>query len=258
VSEALTTRRRIVVTLDSAAVDAADLESLMRLARRLGADLEGVFVEDSDLLRLADMTFLREYRPTSQRAESFESARIQQEFRVLARRAERVLAESAARRGVALSFRTWRGSIERELLSGVEADILAVMRLGTITFQPARRRVPELVSTYYDGSEEPAKALLTAAELAAGNDDISLQVLLSHGKDVAKASLRERAQAALSNHPGKVVYRCLEDDSVAGLLKVLYDTGSAALVMQRANAMLNKTSLRQYLSRLQCPLFLVR
>lgn len=253
-----TTRRRIVVTLDSAQVEPGDLESLLRLADRLDADLEGVFVEDSDLLRLADMTFLREFRPTSQRAESFQSGRIQQELRVLARRAERALAEAAERRGVTVSFRTWRGSIERELLSEIEADILAVMRLGAIAFQPSRRRVPELVSACFDGSDESARALATAADLATDNDDISLQVIMMPGPETGSDELRERAASLLAEHSGNVVYRFLEDKTVGGLLKVLYESGSTALVMQRDDSMLRNTSLRQYLSRLHCPLFLVR
>lgn len=253
-----TTRRRIVVTLDSAQVEPGDLERLLRLADRLDADLEGVFVEDSDLLRLANMTFLREFRPTSQRAESFQSGRIQQELRVLARRAERALAEAAERRGVTVSFRTWRGSIERELLSDIEADILAVMRLGAIAFQPSRRRAPELVSACFDGSDESARALATAADLATDNDDISLQVIMMPGPDAGSDELREHAASLLAEHSGNVVYRFLEDKTVGGLLKVLYESGSTALVMQRDDAMLRNTSLRQYLSRLHCPLFLVR
>ncbi len=252
------TRRRIVITLDSAQVDAAELESLMRLANRIDADLEGVFVEDSDLLRLAEIAFLREFRPTSQRAERFQSGRIQQEFRVLARRAERELAQVADRRGVRWSFRTWRGSIERELLSEVEADVLAVMRLGAVAVQPVRRRLPGIVSAFFDDSEEAARGLETAADLAADNDDISLQVLLAHQPGSGNGELRQRAEAVLKNYAGKVVYRHLEDDTVNGLLKVLHDSGSTALVMQRDNAMLRNTSLRQYLSRLHCPLFLVR
>lgn len=251
-------RRRIVITLDSAQVDAVELQRLARLAHRLGAELEGVFVEDSDLLRLSGLGFLREFRPTSQRAERFQAGRIQQELRVMARRAERALAEHAESRGVRWSFRTWRGSIERELLTGVQADILALMRLGAVAFQPARRRVPELVSAYFDGSPESARSLETAAELANDNDEIALQVLLAGEPDKAGGELRRQVSAILSNHAGTVTFLELDSDSVAGVLEALHETGSTALVMQRDNALLRNTSLRQYLSRLHCPLFLVR
>jgi len=250
--------RRIVITLDSAQVEAVELQRLARLAHRLGAELEGVFVEDSDLLRLSGLGFLREFRPTSQRAERFQAGRIQQELRVMARRAERALAEQAESRGVRWSFRTWRGSIERELLSGVQADILALMRLGAVAFQPARRRAPELVSAYFDGSPESARSLETAAELANDNDEIALQVLLAGGPDKAGGELRRQASGILSNHTGTVTFLELDSDTVTAVLDALHESGSTALVMQRDNALLGNTSLRQYLSRLHCPLFLVR
>jgi hypothetical protein len=253
-----TTHRRIVVTLDSAEVDRAELERLARLARRIGARLEGVFVEDSDLLRLAGLTFLREYRPTSQRAEPFEVGRMQQELRAMARRAERLLSEYAEHSGIECSFRVWRGSIERELLTGVEADILAVMRLGAIAARPARRQRHETVSAYFDGSQESVRGLVTAADVAADYDDVALQVLLAHEADDSRGGLRERAEEILADYAGKVVYRSLEDDSVGGLLTVVRDSGTTALVMQRDNDLLRNTSLREYLSRLHCPLFLVR
>lgn len=251
-------RRRIVITLDSAQVDAVELQRLARLAHRLGAELEGVFVEDSDLLRLSGLGFLREFRPTSQRAERFQAARIQQELRVMARRAERALAEHAESRGVRWSFRTWRGSIERELLTGVQADILALMRLGAVAFQPARRRVPELVSAYFDGSPESVRSLETAAELANDNDEVSLQVLVGKGAEAESVDLRRQAARILADHTGTVIYRELDSDTVAAVLEALHESGSTALVMQRDNSLLRSTSLRQYLSRLHCPLFLVR
>ena len=45
--------------------------------------------------------------------------RMEQELRVLARRAERLLGEQASRHNVAWSFRVWRGSIDTDLLSNL-------------------------------------------------------------------------------------------------------------------------------------------
>lgn len=250
-------RRRIVVTLDSGQVDLASLERLTRLARRIDADLEGVFVEDSDLLRLGEMTFLREFRTTSRRAERFQVTRMQQELRVTARRAERLLSEYVEQRGVRWSFRTWRGSIERELLTGIEADILAVMRLCAVSMQPMPRRTPETVSVYFDGSPDAARGLETAAELAAG-DDMRLQVLLAHVPEGERAGLRREAERVLADHAGEVAYRFVEEDTARALLELLRSLGSTALVMQRDNSLLRSASLREYLSRLHCPLLLVR
>ena len=45
--------RRIAVTLDACQVSSRTLEEAVQLAVRMGAQLEGIFVEDIDLIQLA-------------------------------------------------------------------------------------------------------------------------------------------------------------------------------------------------------------
>jgi len=256
VSQETRKRRRIVVTIDSGDVDASELERLSRLAHRLDAELEGVFVEDSDLLRLSGLAFIQEYRPTSRRTESFEADRMQQELRAVARRAERALARFAQQRGVSWSFRIWRGSLERELLSAVQADVLALMGVGAVV-PSTRKRGRQVISAWFDGSGEAERALDTAAHIAADSDSITLEVLLATDDSVPAEELRKRAATFLSDHKGDVVFRTLAHAGLDELVPVLGESGSSALVMQRDNRLLCNTSLRQSLSYLHCPLFLV-
>ena len=108
--------RRIAVTLDACQVSSRTLEEAVQLAARMGAQLEGIFVEDIDLIQLAELPFLREVRLVSRSENAINLTRMEQELRVLARRSERVLGELAARENVSWSFRIWRGSIDTELL----------------------------------------------------------------------------------------------------------------------------------------------
>lgn len=251
-------QRRIVITIDSGDLDTDDLNRLMRLAHRLDAELEGVFVEDSDLLRLAGLSFLRELRPTSMRSEQVHPGRMEQELRAMARRAERALSEQARRQGISCRFRTWRGSVERELLNAMEADVLALMRLGTVMRQPPPRRAQEVVTTLFDGTEAAARALVTAAEVAAESDQIALQVLLPAAAESDAAALQKQAAELLPDPPGEVTYESLNITNLAELIDTLRRSGSSALVLQRDNRLLRDAPLRDYLARIQCPLFLVR
>lgn len=251
-------RRRIIVTLDTGDLDTAELERVTRLATRLNAELEGVFVEDSDLLRMSGLAFLQEFRPTSRGTERMQTVRMQQEFRVVARRAERSLSNYARQCGVPWHFRVWRGSVERELLGAMQADVLALARLGAVLTGPVQRRGHETISALFDGSEESGRALATAAALAAEDDHIGLQVLLAHEPGRDPGPLEKQAREALPDYPGSVVFNTVEDAKLEGLVKVLQESGSTALVMQRDNPWLRSASLRQYLARLHCPLFLVR
>ena len=123
--------RRIAVTLDALQVNAQALEHAVRLAERMGAELEGIFIEDIDLIEIAALPFVRELRPVSRSENDIDLARMEQELRALARRAERLLSEQAERHNVSWSFRIWRGSIDSDLLAAdIGADVLALSRLG--------------------------------------------------------------------------------------------------------------------------------
>ena len=115
--------QRITITLDAFETSPRELERVARLAARLGAELEGVFVEDLDLIQLVGLPFLREVRSASLAVEALNLGRLEEELRVLARRAERTMAEHANRHGAAWCFRVWRGSIEHDLLASTpDAD----------------------------------------------------------------------------------------------------------------------------------------
>ena len=52
--------RRILVAIDTSPHGSAALEAAARLATELRAELEGLFIEDINLLRLAGLPFARE------------------------------------------------------------------------------------------------------------------------------------------------------------------------------------------------------
>ena len=60
--EAARPPRRIVVALDASSHSHAALAAAVALAGRLQAELQGIFVEDVNLLRLAELPFAREVR----------------------------------------------------------------------------------------------------------------------------------------------------------------------------------------------------
>ena len=123
--------RRIAITLDAFELSAQALEQAVQLAKRMDAQLEGIFIEDIDLIQIAELPFLREVRTISRSEDAINLVRMEQELRALARRAERLLGEHAARHNVTWTFRIWRGSIDSDLLAAdIEADVFALTRLG--------------------------------------------------------------------------------------------------------------------------------
>lgn len=251
--------RRIAVTLDAFDHSLAALEQALRLARHMGAQLEGIFVEDLDLLQLAELPFLHEVRSASRSVEAMSPARMEQEMRVLARRAERLLGEQAARHNVAWTFRIWRGSIDSELLAAaMEVDVLALTRLGAALARPAAARAGRsAVSVLFAGTESSARALDTAADMAA-EQQASLNVLLPAGSEVMTAELERLAAGRLGDQADRARFIPMPDASLTSLVEALADSDSAVLILERGHALLQSPSLRQCLNTLDCPLLVVR
>jgi hypothetical protein len=251
--------KRIAVALDAIDLSVAALDQAVRLAGRMGAQLEGIFVEDIDLLQLAELPFLREVRRSSQSVEAMNPVRMEQELRVLARRAERLLGEQAALHNVSWSFRVWRGSIDSDLLAAaMEVDVLALTRLGSVlargqTAHPGRSAIAVL----YGDSESALRALDTAASLAA-EQQARLNVLLavSRGKDAAV--MRQEAVLRLGEQGESAEFIPMSDASLPSLLEALAGTDSAALILPRDHELLQTPTLRQCLNSLNCLVLVVR
>ncbi len=250
--------RRIAVTIDAFGLSTQALEQAVRLAKLMNAQLEGIFIEDIDLLQVAELPFLREVRTVSRSEDAINLVRIEQEFRALARRAERMLSQQAEQNDVSWSFRIWRGSIDADVLAAdVEADVFALTRLGAALSRSRAIATPSTtVSVLFSGSEASRRALETAVSLAA-DPPKQLSVVIPADDD---ESMR-RLQLAASHQLGEARHADfirLHDGSLADLLEILRDSHSAVLVVERESAFLQTPVLRQHLNSLDCLLMIVR
>lgn len=251
--------RRIAITLDAFEVSAKALEQAVQLAERMGAQLEGIFIEDIDLIQIAGLPFLREVRSVSRSEDAINLVRMEQELRVLARRAERLLSEQAARHNVTWSFRTWRGSIDADLLAAdIEADVFALTRLGASLVRiPALPTRSTAVSVLFTGTEASMRALDTAVSLAC-DPDKEFYILLSAGNKKEAARLQQLATKQLGKDAASAHFIRLSDGTLADLVEILSDTNSSVLILERDNKLLQAPSLKHSLNNLNCPLLIVR
>ena len=112
--------RRILVALDSTSDNLATVKSVVALAARRGAELRGVFVEDMDLLRMAD-------GGAGPEPGDDDAGMIRRALRVQAGLSRQALEKEARRSDVAASFEVRRGRIAAEVLvSSAEADLTVI------------------------------------------------------------------------------------------------------------------------------------
>ncbi len=186
--------RRIVAALDASTSSMNALRTAVDLAARFDSELLGLFVEDINLLRLAQLPFAREISFYSPRPRRLEPMGMELQLRIQAARIRNTLALAAEELGVPWEFRIARGDVGAELLAaGAEADLVVLGKIGrslpgiqrsgsTVRTLLMRRRGMTLVMetrvqfaqtpvvAVYDGSEGARKAAETAAYLARSHD----------------------------------------------------------------------------------------
>jgi nucleotide-binding universal stress UspA family protein len=181
--------RRILVALDVSAHSQAALEAAASVAALLDAELVGMFVEDINLLRVAQLPFVQEVCFPSAEARDIGVPQMERHWRSQATEARRQLGELVAERRVKWSFRVVRGPVSDKLLTAaLDMDLLALGRLGrslsrrTKLGSTARRAIYEgkgsvllmragvdlrkPILAIFDGSDASYSALDVAAALA--------------------------------------------------------------------------------------------
>ncbi len=219
--------RRVTVALRGYGVDARLLDAAARLARDTTAELTGVFFEDIDLLRLAELPVAIEICRTTSVRRRVVAGEITRELTAQAAAAEQALGRVAAQAGVTWSFRVVRGAV-RALLeaAAAEADITIVAAAHGALWgyresaaQADRRAQDEApVAVVFDASEPAKRALGIAVRLAVA-EQRPLTVILSPGEGETGESLREQAQRALAGQ--SVRYHVLDAPQNSHLMAFL-------------------------------------
>ena len=197
--------RRVVVACDAVCELGPAIETATRLAAHWHASLHGVFLEDPGLRLAAGLPFVQQITLLPAGPESFELAEIEGQFRSIARRAERTLAEAAARFGLDWSFSLKRQTSFETGLGGTEADLL-VLQAQARPFA-GQFRLPSRWAKLLYQARHPV--LLLHGERPAGG---SVVLLLDPTTPAAPKSLAAATEmAALNRRPLIVLTKELAD-----------------------------------------------
>ena len=235
--------RRILVALDASPHSLPLLQVAAELASRMEAELFGLFVEDIELLRLADSPYACEILYPSATQTPLSRATMELKLRTLSEIARKALAAAASRAQVQWSFRTVCGEILPEVLAAAgEADLLAISeaggplgrqrRVASAALEVATGAAPVLVvpahgiapgarvAVYFDGSPGSRVGLLVSAQMAVATQD-GITVLLG-AADAASASARkEEAAGLLDGEVLEIRYRIVNPEDTTALVRTL-------------------------------------
>lgn len=273
--------RRILVALDASPHSIAAVEAAARLAADFEAKLEGLFVEDVDLIRTADLPFVREVCTYPVSTQTMSSQRLERQLRQQAQRARRILETVAHQTNVKFDFRVTRGRVATELLkAAAEADLLTLgkasgpsssrRKLGTtarrvLAEAPAsvlvlhrEARPGRSILTYFDGSSKADRALQLAIELAERAPETALTVLLPARSAEQNKPLRDTVLKRAKDRVPWVNVRPLTRLEAQRLAMVAHTEDGGLVVLPAGSPPLRDDILQDFLYEVNAPVLVVR
>lgn len=259
-ADTLTARRRISVLFGCGTSSREMLEALLPLLEREpGADLLGLWVEESDLEAAADLPFVKEFCRLTLSVREFHASDARRELARRMREAQAHLERAASRTGASSAMRNVRGPVLALLRDTVTSSDITyfeppratALTHFRVTVRPARRRVAVVLT-----GEAEAKGLLQAAfELARRRTD-HLAVLLT--PSAAEQADRVEQQLAEVLPRGRRLVDRLPDDTLGAVIDAVQRLGAGCLVLPASDALLDPDALRLLRERLSCPVVVVR
>ena len=260
---------RVMIALGADTTGEAALEAAVQLAAALRAELAGLFIEDVNLLRVAELPFSREFGIASGLARRMDTAGMTRAFKSAAAQARGAVAKAAQSSGVQWTFEVVQGSGLAPLLSaGRPVDWLVVerarvrtggvpdpMRLKRRGRAVAGRRTAQPVAVVFDGSVDAQRAALAAQKLAHELTRPLLVLLLaSAAMDVS--TLRAAVHEVMGGDRARVHCVAVREAGLAGIADAARRHHAAVLVWCESTLRDDAQRLTEVLSALTCPLVL--
>jgi nucleotide-binding universal stress UspA family protein len=272
------TIRRILVPVDASSGSIAALARAVDLAGKLEAELLGLFVEDIELLRMADSPYARELVYPSAAETPLSRKTMESKLKAHSERARKALESAGEHAQVRWSFRTVRGDVLTEILAAAnQGDLLAIdklryfrqlFRIGPAVLQTATSAMPLLifpecgvapgtkVLIHYDGSPPARQRLLAAVELARLGASC-VTVLLPADNPARILVMRKEVDAILEGKKVGVRYRQIDPRDDRNLLRVLQSESAGVLVMGRSELQKDPQQVEDLLHKTQTALLLL-
>ena len=272
--------RRILVALDASPASLSALQNAVELAARLGAELIGLFVEDINLLRAAQLPLAREVSFFSTTLRRLESVDLERQLRAQAQQVRRILARTARDRGVEWHFRITRGAVAGEVLAaGAGADLMVLGKIGRslpgfrrtgstvrmmITQRPGltliwqagvRLTLPVLV--VYDGSQRARKGLRAGGHLIRARNG-RLAVFVVAEDEAGARELQLEAEQRLQDQGLGADFRLLVRPGLNGLARMIAMESRGPVVLPCEKEPLEGEQLCALVDQLANPVLLVR
>lgn len=255
-------RLRIIVALNACRRDLGGLELAANLAARKGCELEALFVEEVNLINVADLPFTKEVARSSGTERAFDQPRIERAQRASLSQIQQAIDRFNDELQVRASLKVVRGHFVRTALA-IEDDVEVLVlsrrgearagKSGTAAGFPGTHALgPAPIWAIVDGTEESLLALEAAVEVAAA-EPARLIVAVPGNRANLIDKVRSRLAAAAGPNSSSTRIITVEPFDASTLLRQIRQSGCRLLFVKRADGEL----LEQVADAAECPVVLV-
>jgi nucleotide-binding universal stress UspA family protein len=271
--------KRILIAIDASPYSLTALEAAAELAEKLEVELHGIYIEDTNLLRLAELPFAREFRYSRAASQKLDSSQMTEQLRLQAALARRHFDNLVTQRKLDHSFQVTRGVIANELQKATqESDILVMGRISRSLLQTthlgstAKTAVfharPSLFLAHttvdlnqplllvYDGSEAAERALTLAVQL--GGRTTLYNILINTPDDGKAQAIKHHLDEYFQSKRINGSFRRLHQITLKEILYILNMTHSGILVINQDNEQLSPDLVKDLLETIECPVFIIK
>ncbi len=276
--------RRVLLALGTASGDPATVERAAALAARLRGELLALYVEDTDVARLAEFASVSTLSTVTATAGPLETGNLRDTLRLQVARLRRELEQAALRRRVKLAFQVRQGRLLAEALSAatdedlvvvgwaaggrtppwaasvpatVVAQALAAARARSVLLLHAGAPAKGSVLIAFDGSDAARHALALGTQVAE-LEDAPVEVVLLNGRLDRLDYWRREIAAALAGSHLNLSFVAAPKASLQTLTEIAFYHGSRLLVLDAERTLADGDVGRRLLGRLFCSVLLVR
>ena len=272
--------KRILVAIDASEANRSALQTAALLASQLQAELQALFVEDINLLRLAELPFAREMMYGSRDSRQITLANMERQIQAQASQLRQLVDATAQQNQIKVDFRVLRGQIGSELLlASQQMDLLILGKNTQLLRQSAKlgrvaqevlttvscnvlllqhgTRIDRPVAVVFDGSEVSRRALQLAMQLAHGDHD-QLKVIFpaaSAGQqEILQQQVRDLTQVQ-GIDAGQIQ---LTLNTTEALLQAIQNANSRVLIVESTSEVFNALDIKTLLQQSQIPVIMMR
>lgn len=283
--------RRVVVAFDWGSENAGAVEVVTALAERLRAELKAMFVEDIDLMRLAEHPHVFAFSTLTATGQQLAAEQLRRVLRMRLARSRDAIEAAARRRQLKYAFEVRQGRLLAEALKGASDEDLVILSWAAAgpapswsTGQPPPLVIAQALAEAharsvlllhpqapaggplvlaYDGSTEADAALLAALEIA-DQDGGVIDVALLSGRTADIERWAQAIQATLGAYgPGagrsfRARLISLPSGGLEDVCRTAARLNASLIVLGADLALAQRDAGRRALERVGCSVLLVR